>query len=55
MSKRYWLIRAHGCDEAFERKVRLGEFSDRQIREVLRALAAKELSFNEIIGAYAKR
>ena len=55
MSKRYWLIRRHGCDEVFERKVKLGTFSDRQIREVLRALAAKELSFTEIIGAYAKR
>jgi hypothetical protein len=43
------------CDEPFAHKAGLGEFSDRQIREVLRALAAKELSFTEIVGAYAKR
>jgi|SRR5580704_11482907 hypothetical protein len=55
MSKRYWLIRGHGCDKPFAHKAGLGEFSDRQIREVLRALAAKELSFTEIVGAYAKR
>ena len=50
MSKRCWLIRGHGCDESFAHKVELGEFSDRQIRKVLRAL-----SFTEIVGAYAKR
>jgi hypothetical protein len=55
MSKRYWLIRGHGCEEPFVYKASLGEFSERQIREVLRALVAKELSFAEIVGAYAKR
>jgi hypothetical protein len=55
MSKRYWLIRGHGCDEPFAHKAGLEVFSDRQIREVLRALAAKELSFTEIVGAYPKR
>jgi hypothetical protein len=31
MSKRYWLIRGHDCDEPFAHKAGLGEFSDRQI------------------------
>jgi hypothetical protein len=56
MSKRYWMIRGYnGTETIFEIQAGLAQFSDRQIREVLRALAAKELSFTEIVGAYTKR
>jgi hypothetical protein len=55
MSKRYWLIRGYGCAEPLTHQAKLGEFSEGQIKGVLRALAAKELSFTEILGAYAKR
>ena len=57
MNNRYWRIRGYdGFNIIFEMKVELGQFSDRQIQDLLRALAAKEgLSYREIVGAYAKR
>lgn len=45
-----------GTERIYSRRVRPGYFSDRQLEEVLRALAAKAgLNFNEIVGAYARR
>ncbi len=57
MRKRYWLIRGYdGFKSIFKTKVGLGQFTDDQIRHLLRALTAKAgLTFAEIVGAYAKR
>jgi hypothetical protein len=56
MGKRYWLIRGYGCEPPFEMRVHEGQLTRRQIKELLRALAAKAgLSFAEIVGAYATR
>lgn len=57
MSKRYWLIRGYNStEEIFKQQVGLGQFTENQIKHVLRALAAKEgLSLSEIVGAYATR
>jgi hypothetical protein len=55
MLRRYWLIRGVNCEPEFQMQVNIGQFGDRQIRELLRALAAKELNASETVGAYAKR
>jgi len=57
MGKRYWLIRGHdGSKTIFEKQVGLGQFSEEQIKHLLRALTAKAgLTFGEIVGAYARR
>jgi len=54
---RYWLIRGYDSfDTIFEMKVKLGQFTRRQIEDLLRALAAKAgLTYQEIVGAYATR
>ena len=53
----YWRIQGHeGLTLIFERTVKIGQFTDDQMKDLLRALAAKAgLSFNEIVGAYATR
>jgi len=57
LSKRYWLIRGYeGTSEIFATRVSIGHFSEEQIKGLLRSLAAKAgLTFDEIVGAYAKR
>jgi hypothetical protein len=57
MSKRYWQIRGYDNTKTiFETKVDLGQFTKDQIQDVLRALAGRAgLTFDEIVGAYAKR
>ncbi len=57
MNKRYWLIRGYDSTNLiFEKKVKRGQFTEDQIRQLLQALAAKEgLSPDEIVGAYARR
>ena len=56
-NKLYWHIR--GCDSfrsIFDVKVESGLFTDDQIQQLLKALAAKAgLTYHEIVGAYAKR
>lgn len=56
-TKRYWRI--HGYNSStliFERTVELGQFSEDQMKNLLKALTAKAgLDFGEIVGAYAKR
>ncbi|MGH9400935.1 MAG: hypothetical protein ACRD2P_02375 [Terriglobia bacterium] len=56
MNKRYWLIRRYDSTELiFEKKVNLGQLTEKQMRRLLQTLAAKEsLSYSEIVGAYAK-
>jgi hypothetical protein len=56
MSKRYWLIEGYdSCTKLFEKKVGIGQFTDGQLRQVLKALVAKRLDDCEIVGGYAKR
>jgi len=57
MSSRYWHIEGYdSLTQIYDRKVKLGYFTERQIQSVLMALAAKAgLSFDEIVGAYATR
>jgi hypothetical protein len=57
MKKRYWLIRGHdGFKPTFEMKVCVDQFTEGQLRNLLKALAAKAcLTETEIVGAYAKR
>jgi hypothetical protein len=54
---RYWLICGYdGLTKTFEMTVAVGQFTDDQIKQMLRALAAKAgLEYPEIVGAYAKR
>jgi mRNA-degrading endonuclease YafQ of YafQ-DinJ toxin-antitoxin module len=57
MKKLFWRIRGHdGFKDTFDKTVALGQFSDEQMKHLLRALTAKAgLSDHEIVGAYAKR
>ncbi|HXN24689.1 MAG TPA: hypothetical protein VOA41_18300 [Candidatus Dormibacteraeota bacterium] len=52
----YWIIRGHDSLKLiFEIKVGAGQFTDDQIVQLLKALAAKEgLTCSEIVAAYAK-
>lgn len=52
-----WKIEGyHGTTKIYERELQIGYFSEKQIQDVLKALAAKAgLGFDEIIGAYARR
>ena len=54
---RYWLIQGFESSTLiFEEKVKVGQFTDLQIQNLLKTLEAKAgLSNSEIIGAYAKR
>src|SRR5262249_12127939 len=56
-SQLFWLIRGYNSTECiFEKRVAIGQFTNEQIRDVLKALTAKaSLSYSEIIGAYASR
>jgi hypothetical protein len=56
-SKPYWLIQGYdSTTQIYERKVDAGQISERQMKALLMALAAKAgLSFDEIVGAYATR
>jgi hypothetical protein len=54
--KRCWRIRGyHSWTEIFDEMVPIGQITESNVREVLRALAAKNLSAHEVIGAYARR
>lgn len=57
MIQRYWHIVGYdSAEKIFEKKVKIGCYSENQIQQLLRALAARaELGFEEIVGAYAKR
>jgi hypothetical protein len=56
-TKRQWLIRGYdSADMIYEKRVDAGQFTEDQIRALLKTLAAKAgLEFDEIVGAYAKR
>ncbi len=57
MKKLCWRIRGYdSLKPIFERTVELGQFTENQMGHLLMALAAKAgLSYDEIVGAYAKR
>ncbi len=57
MTEKLWVICGYdSMEQIFEIRVPVGCFSEKQIQELLKALAAKAgLSFDEIVGAYAKR
>ena len=57
MTQRCWHIVGYDSTEKiFEKKVKMGWFSENQIEQILRALTARAgLDFEEIVGAYAKR
>ena len=52
-------LRIQGYDSSkliFERTVEIGQFTEGQVKHLLRAPAAKAgLDYHEIVGAYAKR
>jgi hypothetical protein len=55
--KRYWRIRGYDSStEIFDMTVAVGQMTDDQIKQMLKALAANAgLDYGEIVGAYAKR
>jgi hypothetical protein len=57
MTQRYWeIIGYQGTEKIFERKIKLGCYTENQMKHLLKALAAKTgLEADEIVGAYAKR
>ncbi len=57
MKQRYWHIEGYNSlRKIYDKKIKVGCFSDSQIKNLLKALTAKAgLSFDEIVGAYAKK
>ena len=55
--KKYWLIRGYdSLTLIYEKQVACGQLTDEQVKALLKALVAKAgLTFDEIIGAYAKK
>lgn len=53
----YWVIRGYnGIETIYENKVKAGLFSDNQMKDLLKALVAKEaLTLDETLGAYARK
>lgn len=56
MTTRYWRICGyHSGSKIFETHVPVGCFCERQVKELLKVLAAKaDLTLDEIVGAYAR-
>ena len=57
MSELYWHIEGYDSfNKIYDRKVRLGYFSEKQVQVLLRVITAKAgLNLDEIVGAYAKK
>jgi hypothetical protein len=57
MSKLYWHIEGYdSLNKIYDRKIKAGYFSEKQIQTLLMALAARAgLNFDEIVSAYAKK
>ena len=55
--QKYWHIEGYdSLTPIYDKKVKVGCVSSNQIQSILKALAAKTgLSFDEIVGAYAKK
>jgi hypothetical protein len=53
---RCWRIRGYNSTkEIFDQMIPIGQITENKVKELLRALASRDLSAREIIGAYAKR
>jgi hypothetical protein len=57
MPKTHWLIEGFDSqNKIYEKRAKIGQLTESQIEALLMALAAKAgLTFDEIVGAYAKR
>ncbi len=57
MKQRHWHIEGHDSfEKIYDKKVKLGCFSENQIKDLVKALTAKAaFNFDEIVGAYAKK
>ena len=57
MAKLFWRIQGYDSLKLiFEQRIPYGSVTERQMQELLKALAAKAgLDFEEIVGAYAKK
>ena len=54
--KRCWRIRGYdSLTPIFDQSVPVGQLTESNMKELLRALVAKDLLPHELIGAYAKR
>jgi hypothetical protein len=55
--QKYWLIRGwDGFNLIFEEKINVGQITERQLKELLKALTGKvALSENELVSSYAKK
>jgi hypothetical protein len=54
--ERCWRIRGYdSTTEIFDQNIPVGQMTESNMKELLRALAARGLSPREIIGAYARR
>lgn len=55
-AERYWRIQGHdGSTEIFDQTFSVGQMTEKNVKELLRALVAKSLSPLEVIGGYAKK
>lgn len=56
MAKRFWRI---GVEEGYEtlfcKTIPAGSITDAQLRELLKCLTAKTMSYEDIVGGYVKR
>jgi len=54
---KFWKIEGYdGLTKIYEKEMKIGCYSEKQIRAVLQSLVAKAgMDFDEIVGAYAKR
>jgi hypothetical protein len=57
MKKTHWLIQGYDSQaKIYERRVNIGQLTDKQVAALLMTLVAKAgLTFDEIVGAYAKK
>ena len=56
MTQIYWRVEGRDSQmKIYEAKVKAGCFSDNQICNLLKTLAAKHLDYGEIVGALARR
>jgi hypothetical protein len=56
MAKRFWRIGVQkGYETLFDKIIPAGSITDAQLRELLKCLAAKTMSYEDIVGGYVKR
>jgi hypothetical protein len=54
--QQHWVITGYeSTRKIYERKVKAGIFNEKQTERLLMALSAKDLTFDEILGACAKK